>query len=266
VKLKPVDTDTKLRLDDKDARPPKRAPSGDDLDAAIAKHTSRISELQRVLYADGRYALLIVLQGRDASGKDGTIRHVFSAVNPQGCQVSSFKVPTDEERAHDFLWRVHQRVPARGMIGIFNRSQYEDVLVTRVHKLVPKKVWARRYDLINDFERLLTENGVEILKFFLHISRDEQKRRLTDRLTDPTKNWKFQIGDLDDRARWKDYTRAYRDMLRRCSTADAPWYVVPADDKKVRNWLIARRIADALDELGLRYPRADASIADVTID
>jgi len=260
MKLKPVDSDTKLLLDDKAARPPKRAPSGAALKASVEKHTARISELQRVLYADGRYGLLIVLQGRDASGKDGTIRHVFSAVNPQGCEVTSFKVPSDEQRAHDFLWRVHQRVPGRGMIGIFNRSHYEDVLVARVHELVPKKVWRARYDQINDFERLLTENGVVILKFFLHVSRDEQRRRLTERLTDPTKNWKFRVGDLDDRARWEPYTDAYRDMLRRCSTPDAPWYIVPADDKEVRNWLIARCIADTLDDLGLRYPHADASV------
>jgi len=164
------------------------------------------------------------------------------------------------------LWRVHQRVPARGMIGIFNRSHYEDVLVARVRKLVPKRIWSKRYDQINDFERLLAANGVVILKFFLHVSRDEQRRRLSERLADSTKNWKFRAGDLDDRDRWNAYTTAYRDALSRCSTPDAPWYVVPADDKDVRNWLIARCIADTLDDLGLRYPRADAAVRNLEID
>ncbi len=265
MKLKPVDSDTKLRLGDKDARPPKRSPAGDALEEAIDTQTARIADLQRVLYADARWALLIVLQGRDASGKDGTIRHVFSAVNPQGCAVTSFKVPTETELRHDFLWRVHQHVPERGMIGIFNRSHYEDVLVPRVHKLISKKTCATRYDQINQFERMLSDNGVVILKFFLHVSRDEQRQRLAVRLSDPTKNWKFRVGDLDDRARWKEFTTAYRDLLRECSTPWGPWYIVPADVKEVRNWLVARCIADTLDELGLRYPRADASITSLTI-
>lgn len=266
MKLKPVDSKTKLALRDRDAKPPRRALQGDELTAAIKKHTARISELQRVFYADGRFALLIVLQGRDASGKDGTIQHVFSAVNPQGCEVSSFGVPSDYERRHDFLWRIHREVPARRMIGIFNRSHYEDVLVARVRKLVPKRVWSRRYDRINEFEQILADDGVVILKFFLHISRDEQRKRLTERLTDPTKNWKFRAGDLDDRRRWKAYTRAYRAMLRRCSTKAAPWHVVPADDNRTRNWLIAERIADTLDGLGLRYPRVDASVRRIRIE
>lgn len=265
MKLKPVRPHHKLRLGDADARRPAGAPDEDELRVALDKQATRVSELQRVLYADARHALLIVLQGRDASGKDGTIRHVFGAVNPQGCEVTSFKVPSEVERRHDFLWRVHQRVPALGMIGIFNRSHYEDVLVARVNHLVPAKVWEARFEQINEFEGMLAASGVVILKFFLHVSRAEQKQRLLDRLSDRTKNWKFRAGDLDDRAKWPAYTSAYRDALQRCSTEWAPWFVIPADDKRVRNWLIAREIARALDGLNLRYPRADRDVLSLKI-
>ncbi|HTE43900.1 MAG TPA: PPK2 family polyphosphate kinase [Gemmatimonadaceae bacterium] len=265
MKLKPVTSKRSIRLDDSAARVRKVSKTGDALDRASTKEQQRISELQRVFYADGRFALLVVLQGRDASGKDGTVRKVFSAVNPQGCSVASFKEPTGLELQHDFLWRVHREVPPRGMIGIFNRSHYEDVLVPRVHHLVPKKVWSERYDQINDFEKMLAANSVVILKFFLHISRDEQKTRLTDRLTDETKNWKFRTGDLDDRARWDEFSKSYRDVLAKTSTKHARWYIVPADDKKVRDWLIARTIADALAKLKLRYPPPDPSIIGVTV-
>jgi PPK2 family polyphosphate:nucleotide phosphotransferase len=254
-----------VSLRDRDAHRPKNAPTGDELDGLIDHETDRIGDLQRVFYADGRYALLIVLQGRDASGKDGTIRHVFHAVNPQGCDVTSFKAPTELERRHDFLWRIHARIPPRRMIGIFNRSHYEVVLVERVHHDMPKRVWSARYEQINDFERMLTENGVIILKFFLHVSRDEQRQRLQDRLIDETKNWKFRIGDLDDRQRWNAYTKAYKGLLSECSTKHAPWYVVPADDKKLRNWLIARVIADTLDGLDLRYPPADPAVRSIEV-
>jgi PPK2 family polyphosphate:nucleotide phosphotransferase len=257
VKLKPVSPGERVRLSDADARVHDDIPAGDALEAAAQKQSDRIADLQRVLYADGSRALLIVLQGRDASGKDGTIRKVFTSVNPQGCEVTSFKAPTEMESRHDFLWRIHARTPARGMIGIFNRSHYEDVLVPRVHGDIKKKEWAERYERINDFERLLTGSGVVVLKFMLHISRDEQKQRLLDRLADKEKNWKFRAGDLDDRALWELYTKAYRGVLEHTSTDDAPWYVVPADDKDVRNWLIARTIADTLEDLDLRYPRAD---------
>lgn len=265
MKLHPVHGKHVPHLTDGDARPPTGAKKGDALDDATKKETDRISELQRVFYADARFSLLIVLQGRDASGKDGTIRRVFSAVNPQGCVVSSFKAPTELEQHHDFLWRIHQQVPARGMFGIFNRSHYEDILVPRVHKLEPKKVWSSRYDQINEFERMLTENNVVILKFLLHVSREEQGRRLEERLTDPKKNWKFRVGDLDDRSRWDDFTKAYRGILAHTSTKWAPWYVVPADDKDVRDWLVARAIADCLDKLKLRYPAAPESLADQEI-
>jgi PPK2 family polyphosphate:nucleotide phosphotransferase len=266
MKLKPVDSRTKLQLRDRDALPPKKAPGGKDLEDALDEEAKRIAELQTLLWADGRYALLIVLQGRDASGKDGTIKHVFKSVNPQGCQVTSFGVPTELERKHDFLWRVHHAVPPRGSIGIFNRSHYEDVLVVRVKKLVPKKVWSARYDQINEFEELLTESGVVVLKFFLHISRDEQRERFEARLAEQDKNWKFRVGDLDDRKLWDDYTEAYRAMLRKCSPKGAPWYVVPSDDKDLRNYLIARCIADTLNGLDLRYPKVDPSVRELKID
>jgi PPK2 family polyphosphate:nucleotide phosphotransferase len=266
VKLTPVGSKQSLRLGDADAVVPDLGLSDDEVKERTAKEVDRISDLQPVFYADGRYALLIVLQGRDASGKDGTIRKVFSAVNPQGCTVASFKAPTDDERAHDFLWRVHLRIPGRGMIGIFNRSHYEDIIVPRVNKLLPKKVWSARYDQINDFESMLTENGVVILKFMLHISSEEQRTRLQERIDDTTKNWKFRAGDLDDRKRWHAFTKAYRGVLSKTSTKAAPWYVVPADDKHVRNWLIAKRIADTLSGLKLRFPPPDKDIADIRVE
>jgi PPK2 family polyphosphate:nucleotide phosphotransferase len=265
MKLRPVTSKHSINLNDAHARVREDVKTGDALDRASAKEQRRISDLQRVFYADARHALLIVLQGRDASGKDGTIRRVFSAVNPQGCFVMSFKAPTDFEAQHDFLWRVHREIPPRGMIGIFNRSHYEDIHVPRVHRLIPKKEWTARYDQINDFERMLAASGVVILKFFLHISRDEQKRRLTERLTDRTKNWKFRVGDLDDRARWGDFSKAYRGVLANTSTKCAPWYIVPADDKDVRDWLVARTIADTLARLKLRYPPADPSIVGLEV-
>jgi PPK2 family polyphosphate:nucleotide phosphotransferase len=265
MKLTPAGSKSSARLSDSDASVRGLDLTDDEIKERTDKEVERISELQRVFYADGRYALLIVLQGRDASGKDGTIRKVFSAVNPQGCIVSSFKAPTEDERAHDFLWRIHARIPARGMIGIFNRSHYEDIVVPRVNKLVPKKVWSSRYDQINDFESMLTENDVVILKFLLHISRDEQRKRLQERIDDTTKNWKFREGDLDDRKRWDEFTKAYRGVLNNTSTKAAPWYVVPADDKPVRNWLIAKRIADTLDDLKLRYPPPDKAIAGIEV-
>jgi len=260
VKLKPVDPKRSIKLDDDHARAHGGVKSGKSLERSTEKHVKRISDLQRVLYADARYGLLIVLQGRDASGKDGTIRKVFTAVNPQGCSVASFKAPTELEQRHDFLWRIHAQVPQRGMIGIFNRSHYEDVLVPRVRGSITKKEWLARYDEINDFERMLDRSGLVILKFMLHVSRDEQKRRLMERLADETKNWKFRVGDLEDRAKWDDFSKAYEGALEHTSTKWAPWYIVPADDKDVRDWLVARTIADALEKLDLRYPPADPAV------
>ena len=264
MKLQPVSPRARLRLSDAEAEVDKDE-LPDDLDKALEKERERIVKLQRAFYADARFALLIVLQGRDASGKDGAIRQVFEGVNPEGIETSSFKVPSEFERRHDFLWRIHERVPARNKIGIFNRSHYEDVLAARVHGIVTKKVCKRRYEQINDFERMLTENNVVILKFFLHVSKAEQKKRLEERLEDPKKNWKFNPGDLKDRELWGEYTAAYRDALLNCSTTWAPWYVVPADHEKTRSWLIARTIADTLDDLDLRFPRADPAVLKMEI-
>jgi PPK2 family polyphosphate:nucleotide phosphotransferase len=258
VKLTPLDPHEKISLSDKDALPPRSLDADDEvLDKKMEKLRIRLDELQNALYAESKRALLVVLQARDAGGKDGTIRRVFTSVNPQGCTVTAFKAPSAIELAHDYLWRVHAAVPARGMIGIFNRSHYEDVLAVRVHKLVPKKVWKQRYDQINDFERILTENGVTILKFFLHISKEEQRLRLCDRLIDPAKNWKFQAGDLDERKLWDDYTRAYVDVFRKCSTKYAPWYLVPGDRKHARDFLVMETIVSTLEEMDPTYPKAD---------
>jgi PPK2 family polyphosphate:nucleotide phosphotransferase len=265
MKLKPVTSKRSIGLADADARL-KGLKSDDELREATEKETTRISELQRVFYADARHALLIVLQGRDAAGKDGTIRKVFSAVNPQGCTVASFKAPTANESRHDFLWRVHSQIPPRGMIGIFNRSHYEDIIVPRVHGSLRKNEWSARYDHINDFERMLAANGVVILKFMLHISRAEQKKRLEERLTDPSKNWKFRVGDLDDRRMWGAFTKAYRGTLAHTSTDWAPWFIVPADNKDVRDWLISRTIADTLEDLKLRYPPPDPAIVGIKVE
>ena len=198
--------------------------------------------------------MLIVVQAMDTGGKDGAIEHVFSGVNPQGCDVTSFKQPTHVEAAHDFLWRVHAAAPRQGMIGIFNRSHYEDVLVVRVHDLVPKHVWSKRYEHINRFEQLLTDSGTTVIKFFLHISKGEQKDRLQSRLDDPKKHWKFDPGDLKERAHWDDYQSAYEDVLRKCSTAAAPWYIVPSDHKWFRNWVISDTIVRTLRKLNPQYP------------
>lgn len=265
MKLKPIESKKDIKLGDAQASMSDHGKSEDELEALSAKESARIAELQPVLYADASHALLIVLQGRDASGKDGTIRKVFSSVNPQGCAVSSFKQPTDLELRHDFLWRIHSQIPPKGMIGIFNRSHYEDILVPRVHGIFPKKIWSARYDQINEFEHMLALNGVIILKFMLHISRAEQKKRFEERLSDEKKNWKFRVGDLDDRKRWDDYTKAYRGILERTSTPWAPWYVVPADDNDIRNYLVARCIADALEALDLHYPPPDPAVAGLEI-
>ena len=260
MELTPVDPEHVPHLTDEEAAPPDGVPDGKELKKARKALRKRLAELQRVFYADGRYALLVVLQGRDASGKDGTIRHVFGAFNPQGCRVTSFREPTPEELAHDFLWRIHKVVPQRSMIGVFNRSHYEDVLVTRVHDIVPERVWSTRFSQINAFEQGLTANGVVIRKLFLHVSPDEQKSRLQARLTNPDKNWKFRAGDLEDRSEWDAYTSAYRDLLRECSTEQAPWYVVPADDKHVRNYLVAKLMVETLESLDLRYPPPDPEV------
>jgi PPK2 family polyphosphate:nucleotide phosphotransferase len=233
--------------------------------AALATERTRIQALQEKLYAERQRSLLVVFQAIDTGGKDGTIRAVLEGVNPQGCTVASFKVPSTEEREHDFLWRYHQRTPGRGMIGVFNRSHYEDVLVVRVKGLVPEPVWQARYGLINDFERLLTESGTHILKFFLHISKDEQKQRLEARIANPDKHWKFDPADLVERKSWDAYQAAFSDALTRCSTPHAPWHVVPANRKWFRNLVIARTIADTLDAMDPQFPEAVAGIADLVV-
>lgn len=234
--------------------------------ARLADNIERMAELQNVLYAESKHALLIVLQAMDAGGKDGAIRKIMSGVNPQGVQVTSFKKPTPEELAHDFLWRIHQHVPQRGMIGIFNRSHYEDVLVVRVHNLVPQAIWQTRYEHINNFEQLLVDSGVTILKFYLHISKDEQKERLRARLDIPHKRWKFNPGDLAERELWNDYRLAYETALTRCSTESAPWHIVPANKKWYRNLVISETIVETLESLKMEYPEPAAGLDEMVIE
>lgn len=227
--------------------------------------TERLESLQELFYADGRQRLLIVLQGLDASGKDGVVRHVFEGVNPSGVRVANFKTPSAEELAHDFLWRVHARVPRSGEIVLFNRSHYEDVLAVRVRKLASPKVWRPRFRQINEFERLLVESGTTILKFFLHISRAEQAERFRERISDPDKRWKFRAGDLEDRALWPQYQEAYEDALRETSTAWAPWHVVPADRKWYRDLAIGSLVVQTLEAMPLAYPPGEPGIENLEI-
>ena len=222
--------------------------------AETQKLNQRLQDLQEILYAEHKQKILIILQGMDTSGKDGAIHHVFEGVNPQGVRVAAFKEPTQEELDHDFLWRVHKQVPALGELVIFNRSQYEEVLIVRVHALVPQEVWEMRYDQINDFERLLAKTGTTILKFYLHIDKEEQKKRLQARLDDPSKHWKFRRDDLKERALWQDYLQAYEDVLNKTSTDAAPWYIVPANHKWYRDWVIAKTLVESLEGLKLNYP------------
>jgi PPK2 family polyphosphate:nucleotide phosphotransferase len=223
-------------------------------EAASADNLRRLTRLQEVLYAEGKRSVLVVLQAMDTGGKDGTIRHVFSGVNPAGCSVVSFKAPSSDELAHDYLWRVHRATPARGMITIFNRSHYESVLIERVHGLVPPSVWRRRYDHINDFERLLADEGTAIIKIFLHISKREQLKRLRARVENPEKDWKYDPGDMDERKRWNQYRAAYEEALSRCSTAHAPWYAIPADRKWFRNWAVGDVIVRTIRAMRPKYP------------
>ncbi len=226
----------------------------------------RLGELQRLLWAEGRHKVLVVLQAMDTGGKDGTIRHVFRGVNPQGVVVTGFKEPTPEELAHDYLWRVHEHTPGAGQIAIFNRSHYEDVLVVRVHALVSAERWQPRYRHINEFERMLAEEGTTIVKFFLHIDLDEQRDRLQARLEDPAKRWKFRVGDLDERARWNDYVAAYEEALTRTSTEWAPWYVVPANRKWYRNLVVSTVLIETLEGLGMRYPEPEEDLSGVIVE
>lgn len=221
----------------------------------IEKHCGKLAELQHVLYAEKKRSLLVVLQALDAAGKDGTIDHVMSAMNPQGTTVTSFKQPTAEDRAHDFLWRIHPHVPAKGAVAIFNRSHYEDVLVVRVHHLAPKEVWSERYDLINEFERLLhTQNDTQIIKFFLHISPEEQLERFRARLDDPTRNWKISEDDYKEREYWDDYMEAYEDIFEKTSKKNSPWYIIPSNHKWFRNLAVSQIIAATMEDMDMEMP------------
>ncbi|HEX4633056.1 MAG TPA: polyphosphate kinase 2 family protein [Gemmatimonadales bacterium] len=266
---KPMSLSQKLRI------PPERTVSLDGWDPAnthgwkkdermqkeLAENIRKLDALQYVMYAEHKHALLVVLQGMDGSGKDGTIRHVMTGLNPQGCRVTSFKVPTPQEAAHDFLWRVHRAAPPLGDIGIFNRSHYEDVLVTRVHNLVPRAVWSRRYDDINAFEALLANQGVVIVKCFLHISRAEQKKRFEDRINDPDRQWKISEADFAERKYWGAYMKAFEDVLSKCSTRDAPWYVIPADKKWFRNLAVCRILVETLEGLSMKFPKPSVDVS-----
>jgi PPK2 family polyphosphate:nucleotide phosphotransferase len=233
----------------------------------IEKHAHHLAKLQQTLYAEQKHSLLVVLQALDAGGKDGTIDHVMSALNPQGATVTSFKQPVAAELAHDFLWRVHPHVPAHGWIGIFNRSHYEDVLIVRVHKLVPKKVWAERYACINDFERLLREqNNTQVIKFYLHISPDEQLRRFSERLNDPANNWKISEDDYKERRHWDDYMTAYEDVFEKTSKKHSPWYIIPANHKWFRNLAVAQIIAATMEDLGMQLPKPTVNLERIRQD
>jgi PPK2 family polyphosphate:nucleotide phosphotransferase len=263
LRVKAGDT---VKLADVDPAETHGLEKGPELEAALGTNIARLDELQYTMYAEHRRALLVVLQGMDAAGKDGTIRHVIAGFNPQGCQVTPFKKPTPEELAHDFLWRVHRVVPGKGDVAIFNRSHYEDVVVVRVHGLVPPRVWKQRYDQINNFEQFLVENDVVIVKLFLHISKEEQKKRLQRRLEDPKRQWKIAVNDFEDRKRWKDYMRAYEDALRECNSKEAPWYVVPADKKWFRNLAVSQILVDTLEALDMRFPPPAVDLKQITLD
>ena len=252
VRLNKIDPDFKDKHEDKESA-----------ELEIVKQNQKIHDLQYLMYAENRRSLLICLQAMDAAGKDGTINHVFAAMNAQGARVRSFKTPSHEEAAHDFRWRIHNATPAKGEEVIFNRSHYEDVLVVRVHKLVPKEVWSERYDLINDFERNLVENGTHILKFFLHISLDEQLRRFKQRLDDPARHWKITDADYTERRLWPEYQNAYEDALEKTSTKHAPWFVIPANRKWFRNLAVSRIVTETLESLDMKFPEPVVNIDEI---
>lgn len=233
--------------------------------ARLATLNARLEELQELLYASGTHRLLVVLQAMDAGGKDGTIRSVFDGVNPQGVKVACFKQPSTKEKSHDFLWRIHPHTPAAGEIAIWNRSHYEDVLIARVHELVAKKTWRQRYRHITNFEAMLADEGTTILKFFLHISKDEQRQRLQERIDDPAKRWKWSSADLDERARWDDYQKAYEDALAATSTAVAPWFVIPADRNWFRNLAVSEILVETLTAMRLRPPAGAPGVEGLTV-
>ncbi len=236
-----------------------------DVRPQTAQLQERLNELQEMLYAQGKYSLLVVLQAMDAGGKDGTIEKIFTGINPQGVRVNSFKVPSNQELAHDFLWRIHKQTPQKGQISIFNRSHYEDVLVVRVNNIVPEPIWRGRYDHINNFEKLLADNGTTILKFFLHISKKEQKERFLSRLEEPHKHWKFSKGDLVVREQWDSYMEAYEEVFMRCNAPHAPWHIIPANKKWYRDFVIMQTIVKTLEGLPLAYPTPEEGLDNIVI-
>lgn len=261
-----VKTAVKIRLEEWSTLPPKRDDDfKEDIKRKTAKLGLKLAELQELLYAEHRHRVLVVLQGLDTSGKDGTTRNVFAPISPQGLRVVSFKAPTQPELEHDYLWRVHDKVPGNGEIAIFNRSHYEEVLVVRVQQLEPEKVWRRRYRHLVEFERMLVEEGTVVLKFFLHISKDEQKKRLQERLEEKRKNWKWDPSDLRDRGYWDQYWEAYEDALARTSTEEAPWYVVPADKKWWRDYVVTETVVSALEELRMEFPQPKMDVKNIVI-
>ena len=249
-----VEPGSRVKLKDVDAAFHGDYASGDHAKEDLARNAARLAELQQRMYGEKKHALLVVLQGIDAAGKDGTCWHVVAAMNPQGTSVTGFRQPTEEERLHDFLWRVHPHAPGLGQVAVFNRSHYEDVLVARVHDLVPREVWSKRYDRINEFEKLLTESGVTILKFFLYITPQEQLARFRQRLDDPARQWKISAADYRERACWNQYAEAYEDMLEKCSTHHAPWYVIPSNHKWFRNLAVSSIIGRTLEDMDLKLP------------
>jgi len=260
-----VDGTARVKLKDLDPGDTGEFSDKDEAKQLLKIERDRISGLQERLYAEDRQALLVIFQAIDTGGKDGTIRNVFKGVNPQGCRVWSFGVPSEEELDHVPLWRYQYRTPGKGMIGVFNRSHYEEVLVVRVKQLVPDAAWKRRYAEINDFERSLSENGIRILKFFLHISKDEQKERFQARLDDPAKRWKFRAGDLEDPALWNEYQAAFEDAINSCGTPEAPWFVVPANRKWFRNLVVAKTIADTLGDMDPQFPDPEPDLDNIVI-
>lgn len=259
-----LDSNKKVRLDDYDANVDGGL-SKDDGKQRFVELDEQLDVLQEELFAAGTHSVLTIFQGMDTSGKDGAIRTVFQSCNPQGLLVSSFKVPTEEELAHDFLWRIHKQTPRKGQIGIFNRSHYEDVLVVRVHNLVPKQVWEKRYDHINAFEQLLADSNTIILKFFLHITRDEQEQRLLDREKELEKAWKLSAGDWKEREYWDDYQQAYADVLSKCATKQAPWYVIPANRKWFRDIAIAEALVDTLNDYRKEWKKSLAAMSEARL-
>jgi PPK2 family polyphosphate:nucleotide phosphotransferase len=258
-----VNPGSKIRLSEFDAGFKDQHESHEHALPEIEAYSQKLHDLQYLMYAEGKRSLLICLQGRDAAGKDGTINHVLGAMNPQGCSVTGFKVPSKEEAAHDFLWRYHQATPAQGHVAIFNRSHYEDVLVVRVHNLVPKKVWSQRYEHINHFEKLLHDNGTHILKFYLHIDPEEQLERFKQRIEDPARHWKISDGDYAERPFWDEYSEAFEDALSKCSTEYAPWFVIPSNHKWFRNLAISRIVAETLESLDMKFPEPTVDISQI---